>query len=185
MRYAYRAMLPSPGPLARRLSSPAFGLSWSFNARDHYAEDGLYTVHNQGFRRDPRFRDAYARGVAASGGVDGALEWRVHVALWAALTALRVRGDFVECGVNAGVVSSAVMRYLDFAALPRTYYLVDTFTGPVLAQYSAAETRDGMSDRARACSTRRIRHRHRPRPRELRGVAERRRRAGRSPRRAG
>lgn len=139
--------MPPFRTLARRFLA-RFGYV-AFNARGHYAEDGLYTVHNQDFRRDPRFRAAYARGVQASLGADGGLEWRVHVALWAASTALHVPGDFVECGVNAGVVSSAVMRFLDFAALPRSYYLVDTFTGPVIEQYSAAENRDGMSDRAR------------------------------------
>jgi len=111
--------------------------------KNHYAEDGLFTVHNQGFRRDPRFREAYARGAGEG------LEWRVHVALWAASTALRVSGDFVECGVNAGVVSSAVMNYLNFSTVPRKYYLIDTFSGPVLEQFSDDETRDGMSARAR------------------------------------
>jgi hypothetical protein len=120
------------------------------NTRRHYAEDGLFTLHNQSFRRDPRFRAAYARGVRASlGALDGGLEWRVHVALWAASTALRVEGDFVECGVNAGVVSSAVMNYLNFSSLARKYYLIDTFSGPVIEQFSDGETRDGLPDRAR------------------------------------
>src|SRR5205823_1320202 len=107
----------------------------------HYAEDGLYTLHNQSFRQDPRFRAAYARGVQASHGVDQHLEWRIHVALWAGATALRASGDFVECGVNAGFVSSAIMHHLNWSTLPRKYYLIDTFAGPVLEQYSEAEAR--------------------------------------------
>ena len=94
-----------------------------YDAKNHYAEDGLYTIHNDAFRRDPRFRAAYERGIRAGNGVDQHLEWRIHVALWAASTALHVPGDFVECGVNAGFVSSAIMQRLNWASLPRTYYL--------------------------------------------------------------
>lgn len=114
-----------------------------FDRVAHYGEDGLYTVHNDGFAREAAFLDAYVRGVAAGHGVDPHTRWRIHVALWAARSALRVPGDFVECGVNAGMVSSAVMRYLDWARLDRTYYLIDTFAGPVLEQFSAEEHQSG------------------------------------------
>jgi hypothetical protein len=63
----------------------------------------------------------------------------VDVARWAAQTALRVKGDFVECGVNAGFFSSAIMNKLRWNTLGRRFYLIDTFTGPVLAQYSPEE----------------------------------------------
>ena len=115
----------------------------AFDASRHYAEDGLFTVHNDEFRRDPAFEAAYQRGVGASHGVDPGLRWRLHIALWAARLATRVPGDFVECGVNAGMTSSAIMHYLDWAHLPRNYYLVDTFAGPVLDQFSAEERRSG------------------------------------------
>jgi hypothetical protein len=67
----------------------------------------------------------------------------VHVALWAAATAVRIPGDFVECGVNAGFVSSAIMHRLDWKNVPKRFYLVDTFCGPVTAQYSSAEIKAG------------------------------------------
>jgi hypothetical protein len=105
-----------------------------------YGRDGLFTAHNDHFRADPRFQAAYARGVKASRGVDPKMEWRVHVALWAAGNALRVPGDFVECGVNAGFVSSAIMQHLDWARIDKRFFLVDTFTGPVLTQYSGQES---------------------------------------------
>jgi hypothetical protein len=110
-----------------------------FNVRGRYAQDGLFTVHNDHFRADPSFRAAYGRGVQASHGVDPGFEWRVHVALWAARTGLRVEGDFVECGVNAGFVSSAIMKSLQWNTLGRRFYLIDTFSGPVLTQYSQEE----------------------------------------------
>jgi hypothetical protein len=114
-----------------------------FRTRNRYIEDGLFTIHNDHFRRDQLFKDAYTRGLKASNGVDAAFDWRVHVALWAAATSLRVPGDFVECGVNAGFISSAIMRHLRWNTLHRRFYLIDTFSGPVLDQYSQEEIASG------------------------------------------
>ena len=119
-------------------------------SRATYAHDGLATIHNDHFRRVPGFRAAYRRGVAAGHGVDPAFEWRVHVALWAAKASLRTAGDFVECGVNAGVISSAIMQRLDWGYLDRTFYLVDTWKGPPTNQYSEAEIEHGRRDLADA-----------------------------------
>lgn len=60
------------------------------NRRWHYAADGLFTVHNDHFRQDASFREAYRRGLQTADGIDPDLEWRLHVALWAASGALRV-----------------------------------------------------------------------------------------------
>jgi macrocin-O-methyltransferase TylF-like protien len=108
-----------------------------------YDQDGLITIHNDHFRRTPSFRAAYQRGVLASNGVDSAFEWRVHVALWAARTSLRVPGDFIECGVNSGFISSAIMQHLQWNSVERRFYLVDTFKGPPLDQYDPVEIERG------------------------------------------
>lgn len=105
----------------------------------HYDSDGLFTIHSDHFRQDPAFRDAYQRGIEANNGLDPHLEWRAHVALWAASSALAVPGDFVECGVNTGFISSAIMRGLNWDSVDKRFYLVDTFAGPVVAQFSADE----------------------------------------------
>jgi hypothetical protein len=118
-----------------------------FDTRRHYGRDGLFTYHSDSFRQDGEFGRAYARGVAASDGVDPHFEWRIHVALWAGRMALRVPGDFVECGVNAGFVSSAMMRALKWDG-SRRFYLVDTFAGPPLNQYSEAEVQSGQLAKA-------------------------------------
>jgi hypothetical protein len=110
-----------------------------YRLRDRYVQDGLFTVHPARFQSDPEFRAAYDRGVQASRGVDPQFEWRVHTALWAAESALRVPGDFVECGVNAGFMSSAIMQRLNWNTVARRFYLIDTFAGPVLAQFSREE----------------------------------------------
>jgi hypothetical protein len=113
------------------------------SSRGRYVQDGVFTVHNDHFRRSKIFQEAYRRGVKASGGVDPQFEWRVHVALWAAGSSLRVPGDFVECGVNAGFISSAIMNGLRWNTLDRRFYLIDTFSGPVLEQYSQQEIERG------------------------------------------
>jgi hypothetical protein len=115
------------------------------NTRGRYFEDGLYSVHSDSFRRSASFQNAYARGVKASAGVDPRFEWRVHIALWAASNAARLSGDFVECGVNAGFISSATMLYLDWDRLGKCFYLVDTFAGPVPDQYSSEEIASGRA----------------------------------------
>jgi hypothetical protein len=133
--------------LARILASFGYEV---FNSRKYYSQDGLRTVHDPRFlRADPAFSGAYARGVEASAGHDPQFAWRVHGALWAAATALRnsSSGDFVECGVNAGFMSSAILRHLDWnrnpASAGRRYFLIDTFAGPVLEQFSEAEVQAG------------------------------------------
>ena len=114
-----------------------------WNTRNRYADDGLLTMHGDQFRRDPDFQAAYARGMQAAQGIDPRFEWRAHLALWAASRALRVPGDFVECGVNAGFISSAIMHRLNWRSVDRRFFLVDTFSGPVLSQYSANEVGQG------------------------------------------
>src|SRR5262245_12917174 len=81
-----------------------------------YNQDGLTSIHNADFMRDARFADAYRRGAAVAGN-DYRWHWRVHVGLWAADHAAQLPGDFVECGVNRGFLSSAIMRYLDWNGL--------------------------------------------------------------------
>src|SRR6266481_1708466 len=104
-----------PRLIKRRLKQILDGAGYElFNKRNGYAQDGLLTLHSDHFRNDPHFRAAYERGIKASAGVDPHFEWRVHVALWAARIAAKVSGDFVECGVNAGFISSAIMQRLNW-----------------------------------------------------------------------
>jgi hypothetical protein len=96
--------------------------------RSVYDQDGLRSVHNHDFMEDPAFRRAYARGITAVG-TDYQWHWRVHVGLWAAFSASKLTGDFVECGVNRGFLSSAIMEHLEWDRLGKTFYLLDTFAG--------------------------------------------------------
>jgi SAM-dependent methyltransferase len=109
---------------------------------DVYDQDGLRSIHNHDFMLLPKFARAYRRGVAAAD-TDYQWHWRVHVALWAASVAVKLPGDFVECGVNRGFMSSAVMDYLDWNALGRRFFLMDTFRGIDPRYVSASEISRG------------------------------------------
>jgi hypothetical protein len=108
-----------------------------------YASDGIFTFNNSHFLDEPGFQAAYQRGVRASQGVDPKIWWRAHVALWAARFAVQAKGDFIECGVNAGFVSSAIMHRLEWQHIAKVFYLIDTFRGPILSQYSDHEVASG------------------------------------------
>jgi O-methyltransferase len=95
-----------------------------------YAKDGLATSHVPTFLDSHRFRASYAAGKATNSWGAQDLEWRIHSACWAAQRALTLRGDFVECGVNLGGLSRAVIEYTNFARQSnRKFYLLDTFHG--------------------------------------------------------
>lgn len=114
-----------------------------------YAFDGLSTIHDSSFMHDPAFVAAYQRGVKAAG-KDYHWYWRVHVGLWAARHASNVPGDFVECGVNRGFMSSAIMQLLDWDSLGKTFHLFDTFAGMDEALLTDDEKREGYGDRNRS-----------------------------------
>ena len=78
-----------------------------------YYEDDLCSSHDHSFVDDDCFRRSYERAVKASKGVDHYIRWRVHTLLWVAGQAAKLPGDFVECGVNTGFMSSAMLTYLD------------------------------------------------------------------------
>jgi len=119
-------------------------------APNAYAQDGLVCVHNHDFMRDPAFERAYARGVRAlDGESDYRWHWRIHVGLWAAASAATLDGDFVECGVNRGFLSSAIMERLNWDLLGRKFWLLDTFAGLDSRYVSDAERAAGALERNR------------------------------------
>lgn len=94
-----------------------------------FATDNLITVAKTlGFLNDPRLTDAVS--AVAESDQERSLVWRLHVLTWAASRALPVPGEFVECGVLRGFSSAVLCRYLDFANVPKRFYLYDTFSGP-------------------------------------------------------
>lgn len=101
-------------------------------SRVTYSHDLLYTFHNADFLKDNKFIESYKLGKATDNGhlLDGYdIEWRIHVLCWAAQHAIRIGGDFVECGVHTGIGSRAVTNFVDFEKQNATFYLLDTFEG--------------------------------------------------------
>lgn len=113
---------------------------------DFYDFDGLKTIHNHEFLTDEIFKRAYARGVEAAG-QDYNWYWRVHIGLWAARHATTLPGDFVECGVNRGFLSSSIMQMLDWDRTGRMFYLMDTFTGLDPRYITDEERQNGVLER--------------------------------------
>lgn len=93
-----------------------------------YNRDDLYTDYNCDFIKDPRFEKAFHRGEQAVRGQSDA-HWRVYIGTWVASQAARLDGDFVECGVNTGFLSTIIMEYLNWNSLNKKFYLFDTFCG--------------------------------------------------------
>lgn len=113
-----------------------------------YNHDGLASQHNCDFITDPAFQAAYRLGVD-SGHKFGevALEWRAHVAVWAVGQGLALDGDFVECGVNTGILSLTAMHYHRFQDRPdRRFFLLDTFAGGPDDQLTPGERAFGWTD---------------------------------------
>jgi hypothetical protein len=67
--------------------------------------------------------------------------------LWVAYSASKLKGDFVECGVNHGFLSSAIMEYLNWNVLEKTFYLLDTFSGLDERFVSEQELDSGVMER--------------------------------------
>jgi O-methyltransferase len=117
---------------------PDYVEDWLRRGTPSYNQNNLVTWHqSMDFLRNPRFLRAYARGMDSGHQImrepgsraDIHIEWRVMMACWAGWHASRLPGDFVECGVNTGIVSLAVCDYVDFNSLDKAFYLFDTFSG--------------------------------------------------------
>src|SRR2546427_5897591 len=115
-----------------------------------YFEDALITSHNHAFVEDPAFAKAYSRGLRATDGFDHHNRWRIHVALWVARSCAKLNGDFIECGVNYGFTSSAIMEDLGWNDLGRQFWLIDGFSGIDEAQLTDLEKELGYEEMSAA-----------------------------------
>ena len=113
-----------------------------------FNSDGLATRHSCAFITEPEFAEAYRLGIATNPGFpeDPNIQWRVHVACWAAKHASALSGDFVECGVNTGILSRAIMHVLAFETLTeRRFFLLDTYDGMPAEQLTTGEVEAGFT----------------------------------------
>jgi O-methyltransferase len=99
-----------------------------------YNQDGIITMHDCSFMRDPPFVDAYqaARQTGSWTGPWGqaAIHWRAHVLCWAGKTVEPLAADLVECGVDRGGTAMLLLRYLKLENHSKhRLFLYDTFCG--------------------------------------------------------
>ena len=111
-----------------------------------YAADSVVTSNNADFMQEPRFRAAYNAAVATGPGEHFNMPWRVYIVCTLADIVKDLPGDFVECGVNSGACSRAVIDYVDFQRMDKTFYLLDTYDGLVPDQIRESERKEGIGD---------------------------------------
>jgi O-methyltransferase len=121
-------------PLMFKFADPI--ARWKKNLLPTYRADGLAVSNkNLSFLADKDFDTAWR--FAERGNLKSwkdnvpDIRWRAHMACWAATTASRLPGDFVECGVFTGLLSMTVLKYLQGKNLGggKSFYLFDTFNG--------------------------------------------------------
>ncbi len=110
-----------------------------------YNEDELITAHNCTFMQDPHFIACYDAAVKDGLAISPTIHWRAHVFSWAAKRALKLEGDFVECGVNRGFLSRIAMDYIGFAKQDKKFYLMDTYDGLVDRYITEEERNQGVT----------------------------------------
>jgi O-methyltransferase len=106
-----------------------------------FAEDGLISSHLVQFIEDPKFVSAYKSGkeTGALAHHPGDIRFRAYIACWAGSHAMKLEGDFVECGVGKGLLSKTVVKYLNFEHSNKTFWLFDTYKGIPVEQSSTEE----------------------------------------------
>lgn len=99
----------------------------------NFAGDMLIALErNMGFMADPGF--VAAVDAQQPNAQEASLLWRLHVLCWCAQNALRLDGDFVECGVFRGYMTAVAAQFLDFGSRAKRWHLYDTFEGIPTAQ---------------------------------------------------
>lgn len=109
-----------------------------------YDTDSITTSNNADFIKDPRFARAYEESVKTKKGVGISLQWRTYIMCWLADHVKGLEGDFVECGVDTGAYSRAVVEYTDFNKTGKTLWLMDTFEGLVAGLVTEEELKAGI-----------------------------------------
>ena len=115
-----------------------------------FASDNLIAFgRNLGFLRDKPFIDAWTRHAKLP--YERGILWRTAVLTWAARNALRLEGDFVECGCYKGVSARIVADALNFKDTGRSYWLYDVFEhDETMPHHSMPEHGPDLFDQAKA-----------------------------------
>ena len=107
------------------------GKNWVEPFPSYHGDSMKLYSRNVGFLKDISFQNSYQLGMNSGHKFGGNLDiyYRVYTACWALSQATHLEGDFVECGVNTGILSLAAMNYVNFNAIDKNFYLFDTYCG--------------------------------------------------------
>ena len=130
----------------KKLNGDALLIPNKFQGPLTYVKDGVATSNNSDFLQDERFRKAYQLAEQTSPWKGFEMQWRTFVVCTLAEMVKRLPGDFVECGVNTGAYSRAVIEYIDFQKTGKTFYLLDTYEGLVPEQLTDKERIAGVKE---------------------------------------
>jgi len=95
-----------------------------------YRQDrGLLTNYLSTFLQNPRFLDAYAKGIEIQNH-DPKSHNRIHQSIWATSISIKNEGDWVELGTGRGFTMSATLKYHKekWNQSSKNLWLVDTFS---------------------------------------------------------
>jgi len=133
--------------MIKKIQRQIFKIQWVFknfrfinrnafiiNTPPNFNADGLIVFNNCDCLNEPPFKKAYARSLTVNDwrGTDGKkydMRWRYYIVCYFANLVKKLEGDFVECGVYKGGYSMAVTEYLNFPALKKQFWLLDTYEG--------------------------------------------------------
>ncbi len=109
-----------------------------------YAGDNLIAFgRNLGFLDDERFIRAWQAHAQAPH--ERGVLWRTATVIWAARQALRLQGDFIECGCYKGTTARILLDTVDLGS--RAYFLYDLFEhDPSMGHHAMPEHGAGLFD---------------------------------------
>ena len=76
---------------------------------------------------EERFAKAYAAAAATNPWEGFTLQWRTYIVCWFADHVKKLEGDYVECGVNTGAYSRAIVEYIEFNKLTKSDNIIHKF----------------------------------------------------------
>lgn len=121
-----------------------------------YCGDGFATSHHVAFLDDSRFIESY---LAAWDAVPPPLRdkrdnlgiiWRAHIVTWAANQIKALEGDWVECGVNFGLLPRIAFNFVPETSESRVCWFVDSWGDPTLAELNHPNYRHDIFDEVRS-----------------------------------
>jgi hypothetical protein len=118
--------------------------------RGIFAGDNLITWGKSvGWFDDRDFVEAF--NAHAKDAVERTIVWRTVTLAWAARQALRVEGDFVECGCYKGTTARIIYDVAKLATSDRRFFLYDLFEGAEgVAQHAMPEHGPQLENQVRA-----------------------------------